>query len=212
MGFLLHFKLEDLLTGRCYKVISLICAGTTDTGPLRLQLLLIFPRLLSSEQPFRLFVLVAGLVWVLVFFTSIFSLPISKLDKFCNRFSRFTFNHVMTILTIIYWRNSFLDFLILITSSGRYHYRSHHTAWSGVHRTFIDRTVSHRHHTLSYVPFRTYQNDVKLEIDKLTIHLYESRCDYTLGENRQANVTVADKLIVTDMLVIRIATWFAVEK
>jgi len=62
MGFLLHFKLEDLLTGLCYKVVSLICAGTTDTGPLRLQLLLIFPRLLSTEQPFRLFVLVAGLV------------------------------------------------------------------------------------------------------------------------------------------------------
>lgn len=34
----------------------------------------------------------------------------------------------------------------------------------------------------------------------------------TFGENRHATVTLADKLIVTDMLVIRSATWLAVPK
>ena len=34
----------------------------------------------------------------------------------------------------------------------------------------------------------------------------------TFGENRQATVTLADKLIVTDMLVILRATWLAVPK
>ena len=34
----------------------------------------------------------------------------------------------------------------------------------------------------------------------------------TFGENKQANVTLADKLIVTDIDVIRSGTWFAVPK
>lgn len=34
----------------------------------------------------------------------------------------------------------------------------------------------------------------------------------TFGENRQAIVTLAERLIVTDILVIRRATWFAVPK
>jgi len=34
----------------------------------------------------------------------------------------------------------------------------------------------------------------------------------TLGEKRQAMVTLADKLMVTDMLVMRSGTWLAVPK
>jgi hypothetical protein len=35
---------------------------------------------------------------------------------------------------------------------------------------------------------------------------------YNFGEKRQASVTLADKLIVTDMLVILSGTWFPVPK
>ena len=35
---------------------------------------------------------------------------------------------------------------------------------------------------------------------------------YSFGEKRQASVTLADKLIVTDILVIRSGTWFPVPK
>lgn len=35
---------------------------------------------------------------------------------------------------------------------------------------------------------------------------------FTFGVNKQANVTVADKLIVTDIDVIRRGTWLAVPK
>lgn len=36
--------------------------------------------------------------------------------------------------------------------------------------------------------------------------------ELTFGEKRQTTVTLADRLIVTDMLVILRATWFAVPK
>lgn len=37
-------------------------------------------------------------------------------------------------------------------------------------------------------------------------------CELTFGEKRQATVTLAERLIVTDILVMRKATWFAVPK
>lgn len=48
--------------------------------------------------------------------------------------------------------------------------------------------------------------------NKTMIFHYSTLNKITFGENKQARVTLADRLIVTDIDVIRSGTWFAVPK